>query len=58
MAEKMCEFGKKKVGREIQKKTHFRLGNEMESMINFKKFLIDKFIFHYILIFVMCREVI
>lgn len=32
----MCEFGKIRVGKEIWKTTHFWLGTEMESMINFK----------------------
>lgn len=44
-------FGKTRVSKEIQKTTHFRLGNEMEPMINFKFSIVcdsQIFIFHYV----------
>ena len=40
MAEKMCAFKKVRI-REVQKTTHFELGNEVASVIKFSKFLIE-----------------
>lgn len=41
----MCEFQKTRVGWKICETAHFRLGNEMESLVKFKKFLLNRNLF-------------